>query len=104
MITPRGAWRSNERPVDATATGMTNSPSATRRPCLSQSSTVVVRCLCCDHATVNSALPDGWTIERVRSVSGDQRAIQLSPERLVVLDVGQSDYTILRPDIVLAFG
>jgi hypothetical protein len=53
---------------------------------------------------VNSRLPDGWTIERVRSVSGDQSAIQLSAERLVVLEaVDQSDYVPLRPDIILAF-
>ncbi|KJY30785.1 hypothetical protein [Streptomyces katrae] len=53
---------------------------------------------------MNSELPTGWTIERVRALSGDPSAISLSFDRLVVLEVaGQGDYEPLRPDVILAF-
>ncbi|MFE1787916.1 hypothetical protein ACFW7J_05835 [Streptomyces sp. NPDC059525] len=53
---------------------------------------------------MNSELPAGWTIERVRALSGDPSAISLSFDRLVVLEVaGQGDYEPLRPDAILAF-
>ncbi|KQV14585.1 hypothetical protein ASE03_29715 [Kitasatospora sp. Root187] len=53
---------------------------------------------------MNDGLPDGWTIERVRSVSGDAEAVPLSLERLVVLEEhGRADYTPLRPDVILSF-
>lgn len=52
----------------------------------------------CDPAAVNTNLPDGWTIERVRSVSGDAEAGLLSLERLVVVEqVGFADYDVLQP-------
>ncbi|MGW4891874.1 hypothetical protein ACWEQL_06355 [Kitasatospora sp. NPDC004240] len=53
---------------------------------------------------MNADLPDGWTIERVRSVSGDAEADLLSPERLVVVEQpGSADYDVLQPDIILSF-
>ncbi|MFD8019165.1 hypothetical protein ACFV6G_01935 [Streptomyces lavendulae] len=54
---------------------------------------------------MNPGLPAGWTIERVRALSGDQSAVPLSLDRLVVVEVhGRSDYESLRPDVILAFG
>ncbi|MCF3103010.1 hypothetical protein IPZ58_15640 [Streptomyces roseoverticillatus] len=53
---------------------------------------------------MNSGLPAGWTIERVRSLSGDPSAVALSCDRLVVVEVvGRDDYKPLRPDAILAF-
>ncbi|WP_406511655.1 hypothetical protein OG851_06420 [Streptomyces sp. NBC_00161] len=53
---------------------------------------------------MNSQLPAGWTIERVRALSGDQTAAPLSVDRLVVVEVaGQDDYELLRPEVILAF-
>ncbi|WEV25418.1 hypothetical protein OYE22_09590 [Streptomyces sp. 71268] len=55
---------------------------------------------------MNSGLPAGWTIERVRALSGDPSAVSLSSDRLVVVEVevaGQNDYEPLRPDVTLAF-
>ncbi|MFD4741484.1 hypothetical protein ACFWNR_09140 [Streptomyces virginiae] len=53
---------------------------------------------------MNTDLPDGWTIERVRSVSGDAEAELLSLERLVVVEqVGFADYDVLQPDVILSF-
>ncbi|MFC6599306.1 hypothetical protein [Kitasatospora paranensis] len=53
---------------------------------------------------MDTGLPDGWTIERVRSASGDSEAALLSLERLVVVEEsGLADYTPLRPDVVLSF-
>ncbi|MFI8263207.1 MULTISPECIES: hypothetical protein [unclassified Streptomyces] len=53
---------------------------------------------------MNTDLPGGWTIERVRSESGDAEAELLSPERLVVVEqVGFADYDVLQPDVVLSF-
>ncbi|WP_411123803.1 hypothetical protein [Streptomyces sp. x-19] len=49
-------------------------------------------------------LPDGWTIGRVRSVSGDAEAVLLSLERLVVVEqYGAADYDVLQPDVILSF-
>ncbi|GHF60466.1 hypothetical protein GCM10010218_47380 [Streptomyces mashuensis] len=52
-------------------------------------------------------LPDGWTIERVREVSGDGSAVPVPVPvgaRLVVADEpGGDDYVLLRPDVILAF-
>ncbi|WP_442818484.1 hypothetical protein [Streptomyces sp. NBC_01237] len=57
-----------------------------------------------DRVPVNSGLPAGWTIERVRALSGDESAAQLSFDRLVVVEVaGQGDHEPLRPDVILAF-
>jgi len=53
---------------------------------------------------VNAGLPDGWTIERVRSASGDPEAGLLSLERLVVVEeYGCADYTPLQPDVIISF-
>ncbi|MFJ6252818.1 MULTISPECIES: hypothetical protein [unclassified Streptomyces] len=53
---------------------------------------------------MNADLPDGWTIERVRSASGDAEADLLSPERLVVVEQFDSvDYDVLQPDLILSF-
>ncbi|MFI8497821.1 hypothetical protein ACIGFK_04885 [Streptomyces sp. NPDC085524] len=53
---------------------------------------------------MDSGLPAGWTIERVRALSGDSSAASLSLDRLVVVEVaGQGDYEPLRPDVILAF-
>jgi hypothetical protein len=51
---------------------------------------------------MDSALPAGWTIERVRLLSGDESAMLLSPERLVVIEE-RLDYAPLQPDLILAF-
>lgn len=51
------------------------------------------------------ALPDGWTIDRLRAHSGDTRAVPLSPDRPVhVEDVSGDGPAPLRPSFVLAFG
>ncbi|MGW3321462.1 hypothetical protein [Streptomyces virginiae] len=53
---------------------------------------------------MNSGLPAGWTIERVRALSGDRSAALLSCDRFVVVEpAGQADYEPLRPDVMLAF-
>ncbi|WP_042384051.1 hypothetical protein [Streptacidiphilus melanogenes] len=53
---------------------------------------------------MNADLPDGWTIERVRSASGDAEAVPLSLERLVVVEQhGHVDYEVLQPDLILSF-
>ncbi|WP_435191444.1 hypothetical protein [Streptomyces sp. bgisy126] len=53
---------------------------------------------------MDSGLPAGWTIERVRALSGDPSAAPLYLDRLVVVEVaGQGDYEPLRPDVILAF-
>ncbi|MGW5355215.1 hypothetical protein ACWERV_32440 [Streptomyces sp. NPDC004031] len=53
---------------------------------------------------MNADLPDGWTIERVRSVSGDAEADLLSLERLVVVEqFGSVDYGVLHPDVIVSF-
>ncbi len=58
----------------------------------------------CDHAAVNAELPDGWTVERIRSASGDAEADLLPLERFVVVEhFGSADYDVLRPDVILAF-
>ncbi len=53
---------------------------------------------------MNSGLPAGWTIERVRALSGDPSAAPLSFDRLVIIETaGQGDYEPLRPDVIHAF-
>jgi hypothetical protein len=53
---------------------------------------------------VDRALPDGWTIDRVRGVSGDVEATGLSPDRRVVLEEhGTEDHTLLQPEIIISF-
>ncbi|MFK0290710.1 hypothetical protein ACIQU6_09545 [Streptomyces sp. NPDC090442] len=53
---------------------------------------------------MNADLPNGWTIERIRSVSGDAQAGLLSLGRLVVVEQhGSADYDVLQPDAILSF-
>ncbi|WP_405891111.1 hypothetical protein OG612_04360 [Streptomyces sp. NBC_01527] len=53
---------------------------------------------------MNEGLPDGWTIERVRSASQDPQAARLSLERLVVVEEHDlADYTLLHSDVILSF-
>ncbi|MFE2168446.1 hypothetical protein ACFXB3_25825 [Streptomyces sp. NPDC059447] len=49
-------------------------------------------------------LPADWTIERVRTLSGDASATLLSLDRFVVVeDWEQGDYSVLRPRVILSF-
>lgn len=59
-----------------------------------------------DHVAVDSELPAGWTVERLRAVSGDRTAVPISPDRPVQIAEGTlgGELTALRPDLVLAFG
>ncbi|MFJ8014430.1 hypothetical protein [Streptomyces sp. NPDC096339] len=51
-----------------------------------------------------SNLPAGWTMERVRTLSGDPEATLLSLDRWVAVeDLEQGDYTVLRPRSILVF-
>ncbi|MFF5393457.1 hypothetical protein ACFY5H_35070 [Streptomyces sp. NPDC013012] len=53
---------------------------------------------------MDSGLTAGWTIERVRALSGDPSTAPLSLDRLVVVEVAdQSAYELLRPNVILAF-
>jgi hypothetical protein len=56
----------------------------------------------CDPCVVTSALPDGWTLERVRVLSGDETAALLSLQVVVEL-AGQSDYEELPPEVIIGF-
>ena len=54
--------------------------------------------------TMNAGLPEGWTIDRVRRVSGDSEAAVLSVERSVVVSAGDNaSYTPLQPDTIISF-
>lgn len=58
----------------------------------------------CDHATVTSYLPAGWTTEQIRTLSQDRSATPLSPDRLVVVGgPDQNEYGTLQPEAVLRF-
>ncbi|MFE7131896.1 hypothetical protein ACFVIM_13630 [Streptomyces sp. NPDC057638] len=48
-------------------------------------------------------LPDGWTLERLRAVSGDADARPLGCDRTVVVDDSRSSCVPLQPDMILAF-
>ncbi|MEU8760171.1 hypothetical protein [Streptomyces sp. NPDC048659] len=53
---------------------------------------------------MNSNLPDGWTIARVRKASGDPEAAPISLDRLVVVEQSDSgDYEVLQPHHILSF-
>ncbi|MFD8756875.1 hypothetical protein ACFV0O_38740 [Kitasatospora sp. NPDC059577] len=53
---------------------------------------------------MTSALPDGWTLERIRAVSGDETAALLSLQRLVVVELaGQADYEVLPSEVIIDF-
>ncbi|MFD7908545.1 hypothetical protein ACFV4F_11885 [Kitasatospora sp. NPDC059722] len=52
----------------------------------------------------DEGLPEGWTIERIRTASGDSEAELLSLARLVVVEVhGRADHETLRPSIIISF-
>ncbi|MFI0222186.1 hypothetical protein [Streptomyces lydicus] len=48
-------------------------------------------------------LPAGWTLEAIRSISGDQEAIALDTERSVEWAAGPECRARLQPEIVLGF-
>lgn len=53
---------------------------------------------------MTSPLPDGWTIERIRTLSQDSGATPLTLDRLVrVAPSGQGRYVPLQPEVILAF-
>ncbi|MFD6972408.1 hypothetical protein [Streptomyces sp. NPDC059979] len=53
---------------------------------------------------MTSPLPVGWTIERIRTLSQDRSATPLTLDRLVVVEEpGESEYTTLRPEVILGF-
>ncbi|MGF1432467.1 hypothetical protein [Kitasatospora sp. LaBMicrA B282] len=53
---------------------------------------------------MDGALPEGWTIERVRAESGDTDACLLSGERFVVIeDHRRAEYVELPVEVVLSF-
>lgn len=53
---------------------------------------------------MTSTLPDGWTLDRVRTLSGDATAILLPAERLVVVELAaQADYAPLPAEIIIGF-
>ncbi|MEV8529781.1 hypothetical protein AB0451_37715 [Streptomyces sp. NPDC052000] len=61
------------------------------------------------HVTIgsmeNRQLPEGWTLQQVRDVSGDERAEVLSPDRSVVYcGVVSAADEALYPTLVLGFG
>jgi hypothetical protein len=53
---------------------------------------------------VDIGLPEGWTIDQVRRVSGDVEATGLSLDRHVALEEhGTEDRTLLQPEIIISF-
>ncbi|MGW6742440.1 hypothetical protein ACWGDX_17220 [Streptomyces sp. NPDC055025] len=51
----------------------------------------------------NAQLPEGWTLDRIREVSGDYEAVALDPDRTVKwVDVTGADEA-MQPEIVLGF-
>ncbi len=46
----------------------------------------------------DSPLPPGWTVDRIRSLSGDTTATVISPDRLVLLDDAA-----VEPALILSF-
>jgi len=51
----------------------------------------------------DAQLPVGWTLQRIRDVSGDQRAVPLDPNRAVKW-VAADIHEVVHPEIVLGFG
>ncbi|MET7726577.1 hypothetical protein [Streptomyces mirabilis] len=51
----------------------------------------------------DAQLPLGWTLQRIRDVSGDREAVALDPNRAVqwVADAGAPE--VLYPEIILGF-
>lgn len=53
---------------------------------------------------MDSGLPDGWTIDRVRRASGDHEATVLALDRLVTVeDQDAAALSSLQPDVIIAF-
>ncbi|MFF7249912.1 hypothetical protein ACFZBU_39180 [Embleya sp. NPDC008237] len=51
-----------------------------------------------------SELPDGWTLQRIRDVSGDREAVVLDTDRVVTyLGRPHGPDEVLQPEIVLGF-
>ncbi|MDX2645375.1 hypothetical protein PV341_17760 [Streptomyces sp. PA03-1a] len=50
----------------------------------------------------DAQLPPGWTLQRIRDVSGDQEAVVLDPHRAVKW-VASDAHDVLHPEIVLGF-
>lgn len=50
----------------------------------------------------NRRPPDGWTLQRIREVSGDHRAEVLDPDRTVAYYDAADE--VLHPTLVLGFG
>lgn len=50
----------------------------------------------------DAQLPPGWTIQRIRDVSGDQEAVILDPNRAVRWAASDA-HEVLHPEIVLGF-
>jgi hypothetical protein len=48
-------------------------------------------------------LPPGWTLQRIRDVSGDREAVALDPNREVQWVVGTGAPEVLHPAIILGF-
>jgi len=57
----------------------------------------------CDHSDVTTNLGEGWTIERVRTHSGDATAEELSLDRRTYLDDGH-DLVTLTPRAIVKVG
>ncbi|WP_234016741.1 hypothetical protein [Streptomyces sp. LaPpAH-108] len=51
----------------------------------------------------DAPLPPGWTLQRIRDVSGDRGALALGPDRAVKWVGGGGLPEVLRPEIVLGF-
>ncbi|MBV1849068.1 hypothetical protein [Catellatospora tritici] len=54
-------------------------------------------------AAMDSELPDGWSLERIRQVSGAEDAVALSTDRPVSYREPGSDDVPLQPDLALGF-
>ncbi|MFI0965744.1 hypothetical protein ACH4S8_30765 [Streptomyces sp. NPDC021080] len=52
----------------------------------------------------DTQLPPGWTLQQIRDVSGDQRAVPLDPNRAVKWVAFAGADEMLQPEIVLGFG
>jgi len=51
-----------------------------------------------------TGLPEGWTLQRVREVSGDQEAVVLDTDRAVTYSGWHGAEHVLRPEFILGFG
>ncbi|MFJ6510228.1 hypothetical protein ACIQMO_08290 [Streptomyces sp. NPDC091406] len=51
----------------------------------------------------NDRLPPGWTLARIRDVSGDREAVVLGADRAAAWVGGPGDDEAIRPEIVIGF-